>query len=166
MADLGGRGVVDTVLLTSSEFLVLYEGGTEEIWRSEDPYGGAYAFLEKHTSDSSHNDRVYMPSPILLTDVDEDGKKEVMVCRNTSKIGRLLDKFRTFSNGTVDFLLRDEVGLEKKWSTKRLGGATVGYLIADVDNDKLPELVVVSVMREEKMILGDARSRIVVFDLK
>lgn len=166
MADLGGRGVVDTVLLTSSEFLVLHEGGADEIWRSEDPYGGAYAFLEKHTSDASDKDRVYMPSPILLTDVDEDGKKEVMVCRNTSKIGRLLDKFRTFSNGTVDFLLRDEVGLQKKWSTKRLGGATVGYLIADVDNDKLPELVVVSVMREERMILGDARSRIVVFDLK
>lgn len=166
MADFNGRGVVDTVLLTSSEFLVLYEGGAEQVWRSEEPYGGTYTFLEKDTSDGADKDRIFMPSPILVADIDDNGKKEVLVCRNASKIGRLLGKFRDFSSGTVDFLMRDEVGLEKKWSTKRLGGATVGYLVADVDNDNLPELVVVSVMREERMIVGNARSRIVVFDLK
>jgi len=163
MVDFEGKGKMDIVMLTSSEYLVLYEGGVEEIWRSEEPYGGAYAFIEKDTID---RDRVFLPSPILVTDIDEDGKKEVMVCRNTSKIGRLLDRFRSFSNGTVDFLLRDETGLGKKWSTRRLGGATTGYWVGDIDGDNLMELVVVSVMREERMVIGNARSRIVVFDLK
>jgi TolB-like protein len=162
LVDFDGRSVADTVFLTSSELLVLYAGG-EEVWRSEEPYGGTYAFLAREGLDG---DRIFMPSPILITDIDEDGRKEVMVCRNSSKMGRLLDKYRSFSNGTVEFLVRDEVGLQTKWSTRRLGGATVGYLVADVDDDNLPEMVVVSVIREETAVFDSPRSRIVVFDLK
>jgi len=165
LVDFDGSGKTDTVLLNSSEYLVLYEKGTEEIWRSEDQFGGTYTFLEQYnpTVDIDH---IFLPSPIFVTDVDADGKKEVMVCRNIAKLGgRLFDKWRDFGGGVLNFMVRDEAGLTSKFNTKRLGGAMVGYQIADVDGDNLPELVIVSVIKEERL-LGKPRSRMVVYDLK
>jgi hypothetical protein len=164
MADLEGTGRVDTVLLDSLEILRLYAGGTEEIWRSEENYGGTYTFLKKDNPDMS-KDHEFISSPIVVTDVDEDGKKEIMICRNITSTGRFWKKFRDFTGGTVHFLTRDQVGLSLKWSTKRLGGALVGYQVADVDNDGLPELVISTVMKEERLY-GNPRTRVIVYDLK
>jgi TolB-like protein len=165
LVDFDNKGKVDIVLLTSSDYLELLVDGNESIWKSEEPYGGTYSFLEEDSFDLEKN-RIFMPSPILVTDIDEDGRKEVMVCKNASSVRRLLGKFQTFSGGTLDFLGRDEAGLTRKWSTKRFGGAMVGYQVADLDYDGQPELVIVSAIREERMIAGNPRSRIVVYDLK
>jgi hypothetical protein len=62
--------------------------------------------------------------------------------------------------------VRDQIGLSTKWSTKKLGGALVGYVVADMDHDNLPELVVATVVTEERLVGGDAKSRIIVYDLK
>lgn len=164
MADLGVPGSVDTVVLDSLEILRLYGGGTEEIWRSEEQYGGTYTFIQKDNPDMS-KDHEFISSPIHVTDVDEDGKKEIMICKNVTSTGRFWKKFRDFSGGTVHFLTRDLAGLNLKWSTKRLGGGLVGYQVADVDNDGLPELVIGTVMKEERLY-GTPRTRIIVYDLK
>ncbi|MBN1101785.1 MAG: hypothetical protein JXL84_00075 [Deltaproteobacteria bacterium] len=162
IGDLGGRK--RTMLLDSGDYLRLYGEDNEEIWRSEDPFGGTYTFYKSDNPDLS-KDFNFISSPIYVVDVDGDGKKEVMVCKNTSKIGRLLERFRIYSGGALHFMPIDETGLSTKWTTKRLGGAIVGYQVADVDNDGLPELIVASVIREDRMY-GNPRSRIVVYDLK
>jgi TolB-like protein len=164
LGDFGNVGRKDTIMLDTADYLILYEGGKEEIWRSEDYFGGTYTFIQKDNPDGS-KDNVFISSPIYVVDVDGDGQKELMVCKNTSKIGRLLARFRLYSGGAVYFMTRDQSGLSTKWTTKRLGGAIVGYRVADVDNDNLPELIVVSVIREDRMY-GNPRSRIVVYDLK
>lgn len=164
LADFSGTGKVDTVLLDHADYLRLYESGQEQIWKSEDQFGGTYTFMKVYNPDVSH-DFAFIPSPILITDVDGDGQKEVMVCKNISPIARLLGKIQIFSGGSVHFLTRDATGLSTRWTTKRLGGAIVGYRIADVDNDNLPELVIANVIREDRM-LGNPRTRIVVYDLK
>lgn len=162
--DFSGTGGIDTVLFDSTDHLRLYESPSQEIWKSDEPFGGAYAFISKENDDQS-KDRIYISSPIVITDVDEDGQKEAMVCKNASKIGRLLARVRIYSSGTVHFMTRDQIGLSSKWITKKLSGAVVAYVVADVDHDNLPELVMVSVMSEEKMY-GKPRSRIVAYDLK
>jgi TolB-like protein len=164
--DFRGTGKVDTVLLDFSDYLRLYEPGTDEqVWKSEDQFGGTYTFMKLQNRQQYTTDYEFIPSPILVTDVDEDGQKEVMVCKNVSTVGRMLGKMQFYSGGSVHFMTRDATGLNTKWSTRRLGGAIVGYRIADVDNDNLPELVIATVVREERMF-GNPRSRIIVYDLK
>ncbi|MEW6669381.1 MAG: FG-GAP-like repeat-containing protein [Thermodesulfobacteriota bacterium] len=165
-ADFKGTGRVDTVLLDWADYLRLYEPGIDEqVWRSEDQFGGTYTFMKLQNPQQYTTDYEFLPSPILITDVDEDGEKEVMVCKNNSPIARILGKMQFYSGGSLHFMTRDATGLSTKWTTRRLGGAIVGYRIADVDNDNLPELVIATVVREERM-LGNPRSRIIVYDLK
>jgi TolB-like protein len=166
LVDFDGTGKVDTVMLDHADKLRLYDPGAEhEVWKSDEPFGGTYTFLKIETPSSLGADWVYIPSPIGITDVDGDGKKEVMVCKNISPIGRFLEKMKTYSGGNLHFMTRDAAGFTTKWTTKKLGGAMVGYIVADMNGDKLPELVIATVTKEQR-IIGDARSRIILYDLK
>lgn len=168
LAPFESSGQNYTVMLDPDEYLRLYNPGNEMIWKSSDYYGGTLNAIKTVIfggEGTQQTEYSYIPSPIYLTDVDEDGQKEVMVCENHSKIGRLLAQFRYFSDGAVHFLTFDKAGLNVKWTTRKQPGAIVGYRIADIDYDGLPELVIVSVLREEHM-MGRPSSKLVVFDLK
>jgi len=161
VADLQGNGMKSTVLLDSSDYLRLYDPGKEVIWKSEEYYGGSITYIE---TDIERN-WYFIPSPVYITDVDEDGKKEVMICMNRSSSGRFTRRFRYYSSGALHFLTMDPAGLSVKWTTRKAPGPIVGYRVADVDHDGSQELVVASVTKEAKMLV-EPRSQVVVYDLK
>jgi len=163
-ADFSRSGSPYTALLDRSEYLRLYGPDGKEVWRSESYYGGTLTYM---TGGGTTETWYYMPSPIYVTDVDEDGQKEVMICKNESKTRRLLERFRYYSSGALHFLTWDQVGLSTKWTTKKQGGPITGYRVSDVDNDGVQELVVASVLEGEGIIgFGKGRSQVVVYDLK
>ena len=162
IADLEGQGRHSTVLLDSSDFLRIYNSGKERIWRSDEQYGGSLTFME--TGGTTKN-WYFISPPIFITDVDEDGEREVMVCKNKSSVGRLWKRARWYSSGALHFLTYDPGGLSVKWTTQRQAGPIVGYQVADVDGDGLQELVIASVTKTEKMLVKPS-SQVVVYDLK
>jgi len=163
-ADFSRSGSPYTALLDRSEYLRLYGPDGKEVWRSESYYGGTLTYM---TGGGSTETWYYMPSPIYVTDVDENGEKEVMICKNESKTRRLLDRFRYYTSGTLHFLTWDQVGLSTKWTTKKQGGPVTGYRVSDVDNDGVQELIVASVLEGEGFIgFGKGRSQVVVYELK
>ena len=161
VADLQGNGMKSTVLLDSSDYLRLYNPGKEVIWKSEEYYGGSITYIETEIERNWY----FISAPIYITDVDKDGKKEVMICKNRSKSGRFAARFRYYSSGTLHFLTGDPAGLSVKWTTRKGSGPIVGYRVADVDHDGSQELVVASVTKEAKMLI-EPRSQVVVYDLK
>ncbi len=161
IADLQGNGLKSTVLLDSADYLRLYNPGKEVVWTSDEYYGGSITSIE---TDLDRN-YVFISVPIYITDVDEDGKQEVMICRNRSKSGRFTARFRAYASGALHFLNADPAGLSVKWTTRKAAGPIVGYRVADVDHDGLQELVVASVTKTKKMLIKP-RSQVVVYDLK
>ena len=161
IADLEGTGKYNTVLLDSSDYLRLYDSGKDRIWRSEEYYGGSLTFIETEME----KNYVFIPTPIYMTDADEDGKQEVMICKNRAKTGRFTARFRYYSSGVLHFLTWNPAGLSLKWTTQKQSGPIVGYRIAEVDHDGVQELVVASVTKQDRMF-ATPHSRIVVYDLK
>ena len=161
-ADFAGVGRTSTVLIDRSEYLRLYDPAGEQVWKSEEQFGGATTHMEVGGTERVF---IYLPSPIHITDVDEDGVKEVMVCKNYSSTRRLLARMRFYSSGTLCFLTWNQGGLSTKWTTKKQPGPVVGYRVLDVDNDGKQELVVASVIRGRR-IVGTPRSQVMVYDLK
>jgi hypothetical protein len=161
IADLEGNGMKNTVLLDSSDYLRLYDPGKEEVWRSDEYYGGSLTFIETDIEKNYY----FISAPIYITDVDEDGKQEVMICKNRSASGRITARFRYYTSGALHFLTGDQAGLSLKWTTKKASGPIVGYRVADLDHDGLQELVIASVTKEAKMLIKP-QSQIVVYDLK
>jgi TolB-like protein len=170
--DLSGKGAVFTTLLGPWEHLQVYNPTGERLWKSDDFFGGSLSYMPWMDPNSSANDeaantavRVFISSPIFAYDVNEDGKKEVVICKNDSKAGRIFTDFRWFGSGRVHFMDWDETGLVSQWTSQKLSGTVVGYQVADVDNDGLKELVVANVTSESYFI-GIPKSRLVVYDLE
>jgi hypothetical protein len=164
-----GKGSVFTTLLGPWEHLLVFDQAGERLWRSDDFFGGSLTYMEYMDPDvnrMAHTGvRIFISSPIYLFDINGDGKQEIVICQNHSKVARIFGDFRWFGSGKVHFMDWDETGLVSRWTTQKLSGTVVGYKIADLDGDGLQELAVASVTSESYFI-GMPRSRLVVYDLK
>jgi len=134
-------------------------------WKSPEPYGGSAIFLEypmeASASIGSHQeqDRFYLPQRILIADVDNDGKNEVLVNRGRDTARRLFARVRLFSGGQIECLAWDSFGLYPKWMTRQISGYLSDYAVGDSDGDGKKELIF-SVVAKTSSVIGDAKSYI------
>ena len=166
--DLTGKGLIYTTMLGRYEHLLVYDHKGEQLWKSDDYFGGSLTFMSDKVTDVNRmidtGVRIFIPSPIFLIDMNEDGKQEIVVCQNKSKVARVFGDLRWFGSGKVLFMDWDGAGLTTQWTSQKLSGTVVGYQIADLDNDGLKELVIASVTSESYFV-GFPKSRLVVYDL-
>lgn len=132
------------------DHLVVYTAKGERVAATEEKYCGSAIGLEydslmapmdKPTQDYLWN-YYYIPLPILVADLNRDGRYEVLVSKNISLAAQFFETFRTFSQGEIHSLAWDGVGLNLLWKTRRIKGTITGYALADIDNDGNNELVV------------------------
>jgi len=166
--DLAGKGGTYTTMLGPYEHLLVYDQKGERLWKSDDYFGGSLTFMSDKVTDINRmidtGVRIFIPSPIFLIDMNEDGKQEIVVCQNKSKVARVFGDLRWFGSGKVLFMDWDGAGLTTQWTSQKLSGTVVGYQIADLDNDGLKELVIASVTSESYYV-GLPKSRLVLYDL-
>lgn len=135
----GGR---DTVVLSpATEYLFMFDSQGDEIWASEEEFGGSDTHMTIPGTAPGEEKWIHFSSPIRLWDVDKDGLEEVVICQNKSAVRRMFEKERFFTSGIVHFLSWDKVNLSTKLKTKKMGGPVSAYAIEDVDNDGSPELI-------------------------
>ena len=160
-----------------SEYLRLFNANGNEEWTSSDPYGGSSAYLEapaeieaakksKNDPDQRPQNRLYLPQRILVTDLDNDKKKEVLVVKNIDTTGGVFSRVRIFKSGYFECLSWDNVGLSPKWKTRKFSGYISDYTLGDIDNDGKDELVFLLVTQTGGSTLGDDRSFVVSWDAK
>lgn len=94
-ADLNGNGKDETVVIDKHERLLVYGGNNELLHVSVDNYGGSTNFfgvglgksdkimegVDEDLDDASEN-RNFIPTRILIVDVDGDGRDEIVVGSN------------------------------------------------------------------------------------
>jgi len=172
-ADLNGDGRVETVLIGFEDKLYLFDDTGKRLWRSRDYYGATAnkipprkSIQEEYMKDRSGvvlPEPYYIPSPLILSDLNSDGKPEVLVNQNTSFLSRLLMKQRNFSNGQIMSLVWDGYELLPQWKTRPIDGMVVSYRLADVDGDGADELV--AMVLKDKEFLKASKSVLFVYEL-
>ena len=175
--DLDGDGKEETVFIGAEEKLYLVDDDGNRVWNSRDYYGATSNILEaKKPSDDSTkvpggggatvDDEVetyYIPSPILLADLNNDKRLEILANRNVSTTSMVLSRQRNFSDGEIQSMLWTGGDLLPQWKTRPLRGMVVSYRLADIDGDGEDEMVAAAVL--EKEIFQKTRSMIYVYEL-
>jgi len=152
------------VLRPATEYLYLFDQDGEEIWRSEERFGGTSTYMV--AKDSSEEETwIYLAPPMFLSDIDMDGLQEVIICKNKSSVGRFFERIRMFSSGKLHFLGWDRLDLTTKWESKKMPRAITGYCIKDVDNDGKRELLIAIPLRSKSIFGKSNRSQVVVYNL-
>ena len=144
--------------------------GWKEVWKSKGFFDGSLNSIIFSTgaSDVTANPDnihpVYVKGRILFEDLNNDGKKEVIVRRNISNLSRFLERLKAYKEGEIVDLEWDGISLEENWRTKRLDGYVADYEIGDIDNDGGKDLVIVLVT-DIGLINKNAKSTILSYKL-
>jgi len=176
----GGAEMV--IALNEDDYLCIYEqtdkplsklaifGGSEELrWKSDEAFGGSNTFVEPiiQSSDPQEGDRNkprYINPRILTYDTNKDGKREIIIVKNISSVGRLFQSVKLYSSAEVYNLEWDNLGMVENWRTKKISGYVADYQFKDIDNDGENEVVLALVLSGGGLTKG--RSVIVSYSLK
>lgn len=109
-------------------------GSKELLYTSEEVFGGSNIYIEAIGEDKSQ-DHYYLNSRIIPYDTNKDGRRELIVVKNISPIGRVLKNVRTFTSSEFYNLEWDGMGLVENWHTRKMSGYVADYQIKDIDND-------------------------------
>ena len=147
--------------------LRLSELNGKEVWTSADPYGGSPLFVTLQVSDKgSPADKAYLPTRILLADVDGDGKYEAIVARNDEVTGRKLANQRIYRNGQIIALQWNGLGMSEIWHTRRVSGHVQDIALGDFDNDGKDEILCGMVLKEGALIGTEEKSTLIAYEIQ
>lgn len=141
VAELDGKPGDELVVLGSDEKLRVYSSENQLVWVSEGSYGGSKTYLgpsmgeavdeQSKTGMSLREDEereiIFVPARLLVTDVNNDGKSEIVVNENESGILGFFKRIRSYDGGTVTGLAWDGSGLSQAWRTGKYKGYIVDY---------------------------------------
>lgn len=159
--DVLNNGKEMIVAFTKKDRIRILARNGEEEWTGADPYGGSSTYLEYPSeTDTKKMEHYYLKQRLYITDLDKDGKNDVIAVKNDEFAGRLFQRFRRYKSGHIELLTWDNIGLQTKWKTSKISGYISDYTIGDHDNDGQDELVF-SVVAKGAGITGKGKSFIV-----
>ncbi len=173
IGDLGGDPEPEIVMIDRMDKLHLLDRAGEEIHKGSDYYGGTLNFLITNPQgntgpqdDNLDEQWLYIPSRILIVDLDKNGKNELIVNKNQSSTSGYTERFQAFDEGKIVSLSWTGLALEPNWESRKITGCLSAYHIKDLDNDGDPDLVVSILQQRGARFFQKAKSLVVSYKLK
>lgn len=140
--------------------------------KSEEEYNGTSVSLEfdkmavpgmGRTQDRNREQWFYfIPMPMATVDSDGNGEHELLINLNISVAAQFFERYRAFSQGEIQALRWDGVGMAPLWKTPRIKGTVMAYRMADANSDGKQDLCVLVTTRPG---LGSSRSILMIYDM-
>jgi len=159
--DLGIGGGPKIVTFNQDDYLCVYTetnkplaklqifGGTKELlYKSDEPFGGSNIYVEapKEMALEAHLTKTWINQRILTTDLNKDGRREILLVKNLSGGGRIMRNIKMFTASEIYNLEWDGLGMTENWKTRKINGYVADYQYKDVDNDGENEIVMALVL--------------------
>jgi TolB-like protein len=130
-------GSANSLYLDENGAITLYSSEGRRVWRSEKEFGGSTTYLDVPGTET----RRYLPQRLIVKPWGTNGRDAVLVVRNTSTTGRMLERFRHYTKGSFVCLGWDGLGLSPLWETREISGYIADYAVGDFTNDGKLDLV-------------------------
>lgn len=140
-ADLDGDGTPETVAIDRKERMKVYNRASELLWVSKRTFGGSQIYLGPHRGEATnYQDRrnftvdenvflepIFVPGRLVVADVDNDGRQEVVINENTLSSLSIFNKARIYNDGVIVGLAWDGNALNEAWRTGTFKGYIAGF---------------------------------------
>lgn len=142
--------------------IAIFSRSGDTKWTSGDKYGGSNNYIDYPSpSEQNEKERFYLPQRICLTDINKDGKNELIIVKNIDTTLGLFSRSKMYKSGYIECLGQDKYyELYEKWRTRKESGYISDYFIGDLTNDGKNDLVF-AVVKKTGMAFTDAGSHIV-----
>jgi TolB-like protein len=142
-ADLDGDGKKEVVALDESFKLQVIRSGSVS-WKSEERFCGTKRYIGGDprmmptTTPTVNNEidgvgerykQTYIPSRILVADIDHDGAEDLILNLNPSTLTTVVPSLIQYMSGTMVGLKWNGLGMEEMWRTRKIDGYVVDYQV-------------------------------------
>jgi len=171
LADLNKSGRAMTLMIGLSYDLMVFSANGERLYQGGEVYNASDKIIKVPPASQLDNPGwdegwYFLPTRMVLSDLDKDGRSEVVVVRNLDRMGGLLGRMRMYYQGTIYSLYWNGMSMVENWRTPRIGGYITDYTIADVGNVGRPALVMAVATTALEGISTKDKGHIVAFTLK
>jgi len=137
IADLDNDGSKEIIAIDRDDQLQVLRSAGSQLWKSGEYYGGTTRFVggppptaDQHELIGQEKyDRIYIPSRIIVRDVNGDGFADVLVNKNISISSRLFKNMKNYPSGEIHALTWNGIGLTELWRTRKIDGYISDYLL-------------------------------------
>ncbi|MFQ5961588.1 MAG: FG-GAP repeat domain-containing protein [Candidatus Methylomirabilales bacterium] len=154
--------------------LRVYSGGKLKS-QPGDRFGGSGVFFDWELPQERDNmisaeehpdkkERYFVHPPLVVTDLDGDGKRELVAVRNLSSAGYIVKNFVLYDKSRVVALRWGGVGFQVAWETQELEGYVSDFFLGDLGDGGDPVLVF-ALVKPRTLGLRGAHSGLFVFRL-
>jgi hypothetical protein len=130
LADLNGDGRIETIAIDKNEKLSVYDQAGTQLWISNDNFGGSKTYIGPGWSNPNLlDDRIFIPTKIIVTDLNHDKKKEIIIGRNQrgSYSFNFFKNTRSYDGGYISCMTWTGSAMAELWHTNTLAGMIADY---------------------------------------
>jgi len=167
LADITGDGNNEIVGISKADRLYVVRRDGSVLWVSDSYYGGTRRYIGEayeqfqrvgvdvdSTPDrdtigrEGASQRIYIPSRMIVMDVNQDGKDDIIINKNLSTASRVMENFKRYQTGEIHGLTWNGIGLTDIWQTKKIDGYIPDFQFLRMPgNDNTARLYVGLVLR-------------------
>lgn len=139
--DIDGDGYHELLVIDDHENLKVYSPSNELIWISNRKFGGSKTYLGPSqgtavnerdnfnftVDEDADRDLIFVPGRISVTDINRDGKDEVVVTENSMSTFGFFKRMRPYKAGMVVGLVWSNDEFVEAWRTGRYRGYLADY---------------------------------------
>jgi hypothetical protein len=184
MADLDGDGKVEVISIDQEDRLKVRHTGGKQMWKGDGRYGGSLRYVGGRSRyaqsrgpdsplediDGAENiseDRIYIPSRIVVEDINNDNLPDIVLNKNLSTASRLLKNLKNYPSGEIHGLVWNGIGMAELWRTRKLDGYVATYQLVKNKQDSTKAVLYVGIVMQTGWmdVFSAKESTILIFQL-
>lgn len=167
VADVNNDNNDEYIYVDQDNKLSVISASGSLLWKGRQRFAATTNGFAGEVTDLSYNqvDYFFIPSPILVMDVNNDKIPEVVVNRNPDYSTMLPTGLKYYGSGEIVSFSWDQLGMVENWKTRELGGMVTAIRVGDVDGDGTPELIASMVMAKDFLKLWESKSTLFSYKL-
>ncbi|MCK8600868.1 FG-GAP-like repeat-containing protein [Desulfoferrobacter suflitae] len=167
VADINNDNSVEYMVVDQDNRFYVLDSAGNQMWKSRQRFAATSNGFSGKVTDISFNqiDYFFLPSPIVVMDLNSDNIPEIVVNRSPD-YGRFLpSQLKFYESGEIVSFSWDQMGMVENWKTRELGGMVTSIREGDLNGDGTPELIASLIMAKDFLKLWESKSTIFSYDL-
>ena len=173
IADLDNDGSREIIAIDQYDRLQVLRSSGTVLWKSDEFYGGTTRFIGGQAAMNAHEpinndkqERIYVPSRIIVYDVNGDGVQDIILNKNLSSSSRVFKNMKNYPSGEIHALPWNGLALTELWRTRKIDGYIVDYLLRPNADKKGAELMVGLVLGSSSLdLFSEQTSTMLIYQL-
>jgi TolB-like protein len=137
-----------------------------EVWDTHETYGGSTLYYKLPKEETATENFQYLSMRIIIKDINNDGKLEVIVVKNHPFAHNIIGKVRRYIKSHIEVLGWDEYGMSTQCRTRIIHDHIRDFAIDDFDGDGEDEFIAALIIKEKKSVFTTPRSSIITYEIK